>query len=267
MTTPRSSSMSRLLIEISDQVLEIVSFSTSDTHNLVRLQLPIPADNDYVGALEALVYDNPELLADYASVDILFDTQRFMLVPADKADDDHLRTIVDSLWPDGDFDIVTTDADSPATVLAVAVDRRLLSFVRRTFSQARLSHRLRPLCRYFALGNLMRNTGKIHVHMHDTRIDIIAFDGENLLMANTFAIGGDNDALYYVLAAARQLNFDVRSDQVLISGSPVARDTLMRNLRQYFSNVMPAIFPADMFSLGADAMKAPFELIITPLCE
>lgn len=258
--------MTRLLIEISDKGLDVVTISKTATNDLTYRHLPIVGD-DYVQALETLVYDNPDLLADYASIDILFDTQRFVLVPADKADDDHLRDIVDSLWPDVDLDIVTTDADSPATVLAVAVDRRLLSFVRRTFSQARLSHRLRPLCRYFALGNLMRNTGKVHVNLHDSRMDIIAFDGENLLMANTFAIGGDSDALYYVLAAARQLNFDVRTDQVLISGVPATRDPLMRSLRQYFSNVMPTIFPADMFSRGADAMQAPFELIITPLCE
>jgi hypothetical protein len=45
------------------------------------------------------------------------------------------------------------------------------------------------------------------------------------------------------------------------------REAIMPELRRYINYVMPVIFPSAMFRAGREAMNAPFELIVLPLCE
>jgi hypothetical protein len=124
-----------------------------------------------------------------------------------------------------------------------------------------------PLCRYFGIKNRLGNAGKFHIHLSDESIDIIAYGADGLLMANTFASTDVNDDLYYVLAAARSLDFDNNNDQMLLSGNAARREALIPLLRRYISYVMPVIFPSAMFKAGKDSLSAPFELITLPLCE
>ena len=57
------------------------------------------------------------------------------------------------------------------------------------------------------------------------------------------------------------------NDELFITGSTTTRETITPILRKHLSFVMPVIFPSEMFKAGKEAMKAPFDLIVIPLCE
>ena len=88
-----------------------------------------------------------------------------------------------------------------------------------------------------------------------------------MLLANTFEYEHTNDAAYYILNVWKQLNFDQQKDEVHLTGKNEQKKIIVPIIQEYISCVMPSIFPAQLFKMGKDTLNAPFDLIITPLCE
>ena len=87
------------------------------------------------------------------------------------------------------------------------------------------------------------------------------------MLANTFSFSDPMDAVYYILACRNRIGLDPHNDELLLSGDASVREKILPMLRTYLARVMPMIFPPQMFKSGKDAMIAPFDLIVTPICE
>ena len=251
----------RLEMLIDDRGIDLAIFAPAEDASLIyrRVDFDTAAPSTFA-ALEDTVYDNPLLLSQFRQVDCLIDTRRFVILPADKADSAH--DILSSLYgADDSFEVICDTLDASGATLAAAVSRNTLSFLRRTFNNPRISHRLTPLCRYFGHRTRFGNSGKLHIHLRDGLCDIIAFSGETLLMANTFDTPTVSDTAYFALACAENLEFDPECDRILLSGDISGREELTATLRRYFTYIMPMIFPSQMHRIGRDAMSAPFELV------
>ena len=259
---------SRLGLRICDNAIDVVITSRIEDNSLIwhRIDLDAAATSPFK-ALEDAVYRNPLLLADFGAIDVLIDTKRRLVVPADKANADNIDAMFAQLYPDKNLETIATQIDKTGTVIAFADDAERVNFIRRTFNNPHICDRIVPLCRYFGIKNRLGNAGKFHVHLSANTIDIIAYGADGLHMANTFESDNTNDDLYFVMSAAHFLAFDNNSDQMLLSGDAERREALIQLLRLYVSYVMPVIFPSAMFKAGKDSLSAPFELITLPLCE
>lgn len=269
--------MLRLNILLRQDSIEAVTFDPSIEGSLQHCSVSLAPNSSYIKAIEDTIYSTPELLGEYDATDVYIDTPRFTIVPRTVSDDAQtIRRIADDLYPAERLNVISTCAEVPPfhsedggeAFVAMFIEPALEGFLRRTFVQARIMHRIVPLTRYFeACGRLLGNAGKMHVHRRNDAIDIIAFDGKGLTMANTFTATEDDNALYYTLAAAKDIGFDADNDRILCSGDTAARDRLMARLKSYVNLVMPVIFPTTALHLGADAAKVPFELLSLTLCE
>ncbi len=263
----RAPQMSRMTLRVNDDSLDVAIVSKVEDNSLIYRHIPYTATaTSAIRALEEAVYDNPLLLSDFGQIDILFDTPRFIVIPEERADDDRAEEMLETLYPDIEFEPVTSRIPGGA-VIAAAVNADIERFAGRTFADARRMHRIVPLCRYFGARNRSGNGGRIHVHLRPGFTDVIAYLHGRTMMANTFSSPSGMDALYYILAAAQNLRFDDSCDRMIVSGDNTLRDTLMPMLRKYYPHAMPAIFPSAMLRAGAAAMQAPFEMLAIPLCE
>lgn len=113
----------------------------------------------------------------------------------------------------------------------------------------------------------MGNAGKMYAHIHNNQLDLLSFGKDTLRLANSYAFRDPMDAVYYILACRKMLNLDPGSDEMLIAGDNSVREAITPTLREYLAYVMPVIFPSSMFKAGKDALNAPFDLIVLPLCE
>lgn len=270
--------MQRLNILLNRDSIDAVCFDPAVEGSLQRITVSLPPAASYVKSVEEAIYTRPELTDDYDTIDVYIDTERYTIVPRTVAEDAAaMRDIADSLYPSERLNVVCTCAEVPPfhgddggeAFAAMFIEPALEGFLRRTFVQARIMHRMVPLTRYFeACGRLLGNAGKMHIHRRAKAVDIIAFDGKGLTMANTFTTaGGDDDAVYYALAAAKDLGFDADNDRMMCSGEAALRDRLMAQLKPYVNFVMPVIFPTTALHLGAEAAQIPFELLSLTLCE
>lgn len=257
---PATALRRQLGLLVADNAVDVLVFSRAEDNSLTYERLELDATHsDHVRALEEAIYDNPLLLSDFGHVDVLFDTRRYMAVPAEAVDS--IPYMMGELYPGENIDIAASEINEAGTVIAAAIDPRLAAFVRRTFHNPTLHHRIAPMARWFGLRNRLGNSSKLHLHLTHNRLDILGYRGRDISIANTFETRSELDVLYYVQAVADLTQFDSNSDQMFLSGDAALRETAMPLLRKYFSYVMPVIFPSDMFRAGSQALGAPFELV------
>lgn len=254
------------LVRVGGECIDVVVYSIIADSSLIYRSFPVPQGVTPTRALEDVVYDNPLLLSDFRKVYILVDTPDYVLIP-DGIDEDGAREIFSALHPAWGGVVDCADTATRNAAVVYGLDSELSGFIGRTFVGAAVMPHIVPLTRYFASKPGRGNSRRMICNFRPSAVDVIVIDGSSLLQANTFTYRSVIDAVYYILSCRSRHGLDPYADEVLIAGDRRVREEIAPVLRRYISRVMPAIFPPQMFRAGKDAMRAPFDLIVTPLCE
>lgn len=263
-------SICNLLLRVSPSRLDVGIYSVvADSSFLHRSFLLVKAGRTAVGMIEDAVYDNPLLLRDYRRTYCLVETPRVMAAPAELcASEAELASMLRLQWPDWEGEVKVSGNGTSNSVMVWGMERDMARFLSRTFSPSmQLDCHLAPLTRYFATRPGRGNSVRMLANLREGSLDLIALRGPRLLMANTFRYDKTTDALYYIMAAREHLGLDPQVDEMLLAGVPSLREELSPRLRTYLARVMPVIFPPQMFKAGMESLGAPFDMIVTPLCE
>ncbi len=263
--------MWNLAMRLNPAQLDVMLYNGSRPDSLIYRRMPLDTSSaTWIKALEETIYDNPLLLGDFNSTHIIVDTTRVTVVPEEvTADTDMQETVADMLLPDDDADeeLITSLIPSLSVAMMMKMPEETATFLRRTFNNPAIMHHLVPLCRYFFNSSKLGHTGRVYVNLRQKSLDILAFGNDRLLLANTFEFDNITDAVYYIMACRETLGCSDRNNEVLLAGNAEVREELTPILREYIGYVMPAIFPSTMFKAGKEALTAPFDLIVLPLCE
>lgn len=258
----------KLALRVEKTALQVLLYSVIEDNSLIYRKIEFDkASTSQLKSLETVVYENPLLLSDFARIDCVVETEVFTIVPPEITSLDAREKIMITMFPDFDGEIVPCEISEQEATILMGVENDIIAFLRRTFNNPRLHHHLSPLCRYFFHKSKHGNSTKMYACLHSGKVDVIAVAGDGLRFANTFEYRNPMDAVYYIMACRQTLGMDNANDEMFLSGSPSAREVIADTLRKYISYVMPVIFPSAMFKAGKEAMKAPFDLVVLPLCE
>lgn len=270
-----------LELHITGEQLKVVLYSKAQADSLISRTIALDLSaGSQLKAVEAAIYDHQLLLSEFKDVSVVVDSQHFVMLPPDFSPDDtaapdgssSAQLALDAAFgTSGNAEVECAFCQMPRCGAAVAfeVPKGLDAFLRRTFFQPRVVHRLYPLCEHFARLNEGSGMSRLHINYDPDgqTMDMVAFSHGRFAMANTFTFRSPADAAFYALHAWSSLGFDSLNDEVQITGSRAMREATAPMLRKYVSYVMPAIFPAAAMRIGHDAVKAPLELILLALCE
>lgn len=213
-------------------------------------------------ALEDVVYANPLLLMPFRKVDVVVSNATTTVVPADVQPEvlgKLLRTDRETLMLESAID----DREK----LVFALDRGIANFIGRTYDGAVPVHVLSVLSRYFRIRGGHGNTSKMFVNLGADSLDLIVYNNLGLAAARHIDAVSIDECAYWSLALFKQCGLDVDYDEIIIAGDSERRHGLMPLLSKFVNNVMPAIFPSAAYHGSSIAGKAPFPLVIMPLCE
>lgn len=258
----------RLAMRIEKSALQVVLYNTVEDNSLIYRKITL--DHTAISSLKALenaIYENQLLLSDFSRIDCVIDTDEFVIVPAEISSIETQEKIMMASFPEFDGEMMVSDLPGLDASIIMGVECDIIGFIRRTFNNPRMHHHLSPLCRYFSHKSKQGNTIKMYANLRAGKVDLLAFSNSGLLLANTFAYREPMDAVYYILSCRKMLGLDASTDELYLVGAPSARESVAPILREYIAYVMPVIFPSAMFKAGKEAMKAPFDLIVLPLCE
>lgn len=233
---------------------------------------PLPPQTDLLPALETFVYDNPVLLSDFSSVTILLETPRFTLAPVEAQSAELCRNILRESLPDSTpstaGETFYDSLDTPPLNIIFEPEQKLLTFLRRTFHNPRLTHSLRPLIAYFASRRKAGNHARTFVHLQPASLDVVIFRENTAAICNRFSYSNIDDAVYYILASRQVVaDLDPDNDEIYLCGDRERRLELAPRLGRFVKNIMPVIFPPALFRKARGVMAMPFDLLLLTLCE
>lgn len=246
---------------IRDDSVDVALICAAQDHSLIYHNIPFDKSMPPLTAFEELIYENPVLLSEFAAVNVVIDTQRFMLIPAEIDSADARIDMMRAIWPDAALQIVDLELPELSTRLLMAVEDGLLAFVGRTFLDARITHPIAALAEYFA-PNAADGSNKIFVRLDADRADVIAFANGELRIANAFATPTAADATYYILAAAQSAGFSIADDEIFLCGDQKAREEVSPLLREFARFVMPLVVSSEITKAGKEALDVPFDLLV-----
>lgn len=264
-----------LAMRLEAETLHVLLYRSGEPESIVYRAVPLDAPGlPPERRLEETVYNNPLLLSDFHKVTILVDTTRYAIIPDNATGGDTLfaEVLADRMLPDTADDsraeTLFTPMSPAGVTVAVKMPSQLLAFLRRTFNNPAIYPPIAPLSRYFYDSSLIGHSGKIYVNIRRDSLDLLAFTGSRLELANTFAFRESADAIYYIMSVRKMLmDRDGDDRELLIAGDDALRDEITAVLREYAGYVMPVVYPATLVRAPKDVLKSPFDLIITPQCE
>lgn len=255
-----------MMMRVGADRVDVVVYSVVADNTLLYRSCPFTPPMQGIKGLEDVVYDNPLLLGEFRKTYILVDTPDYVMLP-DGLDEPAAREAFMALHPGYDGTVCHADTATRNASVAYGLGHDLHGFISRTFPTTVVTPHIVPLVRYFASKPGRGNSRRMICNFRPSAVDVIVIDGNSLLQANTVSFRTPMDAVYYILACRSAHGLDPYGDEVLLSGDQSLREEVTPVLRTYISRVMPAIFPPQMFRAGKESMRAPFDLIVTPLCE
>jgi len=248
---------------IGDGGIDVFAYCVVGEGSVVSAHVDYDASvSSKASALEEAVYANPLLLMSFRKIDIVVSCDKAVVVP----DDVLPEKLGKLLSVDSDITLMESPLNSREK-LVYALDRGIANFLSRTYDRTQPVHVLSVLCRYHQLRGQRNRSSKMSVNLGASSLDIVVFNSLGLAAVRHIDKASVDECAYWALAIFRQCGLDPEYDEIIISGNSERRHSLMPMLSRFINNVMPAIFPSSAYHGDTAAMKAPFPLVILPLCE
>ena len=250
----------RCAMEFGSDRLDVALFPPVATERLIhRTILLNPDAPSHEKAVQEAIYANPLLLSDFARIDALIDNSEFAVVPSETAQKVEPEAILESASVDLTDKIVEVSQPDDSISIVFAVPAALAGFIRRTFFNVRINHSLAPLIA------TRLHTPAVFASITDTKVDIIATDDNNLLLANSIRCSAPEDATYYIVAVRN--NMPIEQPAIILAGNSSKTDTIETYLTKYAVAPERAEVPTALARLGKDAMTLPQSLTALLSCE
>ncbi len=185
----------------------------------------------------------------FRRVNVLVATKRFTLMPLEYFDEEQVE---DYFYlnhaKEGNEQVEYNILRNSNAVVLFGVDRSVAGAVQEWQPGAKLYAQVSPLADAFSVKSRLDEARKAYVHVRREYIDVLAYEGGRLLLANAYQCRQTPDALYYVLCLWQTLGFDQEHDQLYLLGDLEARPGLAGGLRE-FVRWVSVMEPAGMLDL------------------
>lgn len=216
--------------------------------------VPGTIDEPYAEGVKKLVYDNELLLADFASVDVIFTGHDCFTAP--KGIDELHEAMAEAMLPDYDSEREILCEDFGEGVLCYAVDAGLLHFLTRTFACVRFHHSLAVAAARLPLAA----DGVFAICEGDDDMILLRRAGGRLRYLNCPSVYSPADCAYYILAEADG------GDDIFLAADPARSEKITSLIGQVNpdAGILPLTLPDNLVKLRNDS-AAPLDMIL--LCE
>ncbi|MEG1617821.1 MAG: DUF3822 family protein [Bacteroidales bacterium] len=225
-----------------------------------------PAGKCFLSALEESILRNEQLLLPFGKINVLVASNRFTLVPEPFYADSEKEKLFDFNLNRAHEVILTNRMKQTGAVNIYGIEKDVYAFLLRTFHNPNFFHHISVLTEYFAGRSKLGNSAKMICQYRPGMIDIICFRKGKLLLANSFKALHPNDATYFILNCWKNSGLDAEGDTLQITGDQKLCQEVSSLLTPYLAHIEPIVFPTQIFTMGKESIKSPFDLIALDIC-
>lgn len=227
----------RLILYISDSGMSAFLKNADNVAQAPRLLFTTSwekDDNPLLPKIENVVYDNPNLLDDYAT-EIILQTPRSLLIPTKVIEEEEgaEEKYFAQIYSTEPTDIHTDDLGDATCVYSLTPG--LPAFVRRTLPGAKVMCHLSHLIRRFRQET--SPSTRIYVDIRNNEADILIFNGNDIIMAATHTWREVADIAYHIFAATKCYEIKPEDIEAKLCGNPEQRGELATILRDFIPHV------------------------------
>lgn len=255
-----ASPVRRLVIRVSRHSL---SFSTTEGSEVVYVPYPLKSGISIAANMREALQSVPLLGQSYGRVLVMVDSP-VLMIPADQFAEDTIAAYYQQAFTHCEQQVmaytILSDLNSVA-VFSVAKDLRVV--LQDAFGEVRFVAALAPLWRHLNQRSYTGPHNKLYAYFHEKKLDVFSFAQNRFKFCNSFDFNSTDDAIYYILAAWKQLGMTAEHDELYLTGDMSGHDSLKDALEQFIKRVF-VINPVGEFNRVnvAQIPGIPYDLVI-----
>ncbi|MGB3776561.1 MAG: DUF3822 family protein, partial [Leeuwenhoekiella sp.] len=207
--------------------VEIIDYKAENTETPDKILLE----------LQQVFEENEKLLIPFKNVQVTYRNELFTIVPEAYFDHNHITDYLKYNTKILDTDFIVYDELKEQNAVVVYIPfANINNFFFDHFGSFSYHHGITIFVEKI-MGRKNLSGKEIHIYLTERNFDLLAHDGQQLLMVNTFSYQNAEDFLYHVLFCFEQLNFDPNKEKMNISGKIPFEGDLNTFTRKYIRNL------------------------------
>lgn len=210
-----------------------------------------------------------ELNHEYKKVFVIFNTSRFMAVPA-------------SLYQEGNDEetfyynhskinnekVLSDKLVADDIVMLYGVDKYCHQIISEHFNEFEMMCSATSLLHYYTGKSRISGEKKIFIQLSEHDVKLFCFENDKLLLLNSYNCKQVSDRLYYILCVWNNLGYNVQKDEIILNGNIKDKELLQKELKRFVPNVF-WFMPRAEFNRAplAQVESFPFDMQTLLLCE
>jgi hypothetical protein len=118
-------------------------------------------------------------------------------------------------------------------VAVCSINKDLRTVIDDHFQDVRLVSAISPVWRHLHQRSFTGMSRKLYGYFHEQRLEIFCFQQNRFRFCNTFESNHVQDALYFLLYAWNQLQFNPQQDELHIVGDIPQQEWLLNEIKKY----------------------------------
>jgi Protein of unknown function (DUF3822) len=255
----------------SDSIYYLINDAQLNVLALKSFHFDQRPSGDLAASLKAAFFDDPLLKETYRSTKIVFTTPHFTLIPTKFYNENQHTAYFENLTELIGFDHIAVDTIKIMDVKNVyLVDSQLLAIAKTILPAAQHHHIFSSLILGFQKLAELRGGHQLFANIRDGQLQILFFDGPDLVFANSFSFKTPQDVIYYLLNCYEQFKLNPEVTPLSISGSLTEHSDIFKFVYRYIRHISFVPTPA-YFRFGQQFTGIPahfyFDLFSVNLCE
>jgi Protein of unknown function (DUF3822) len=255
----------------SDSIYYLINDAQLNVLALKSFHFDQRPSGDLAASLKSAFFDDPLLKESYRSTKIVFTTPHFTLVPTKFYNENQHTAYFENLTELIGYDHIAVDTIKTMDVQNVyLVDSQLLAVAKTILPAAQHHHIFTSLILGFQKIAESRGGYQLFANIRDGQLQILFFDGRDLVFANSFSFKTPQDVIYYLLNCYEQFKLNPEVTPLSISGSLTEHSDIFKYVYRYIRHISFVPTPA-YFRFGQQFTGIPahfyFDLFSVNLCE
>ena len=269
-----------LSIRLRSDGFSFAIYDKLEDHSFQWKEVKVAPGEDYVERLKKAIVEQEELLNEsYRQIHVTVATTRMIVAPSklveamqttcDTASENVPEEAIESIFKTtltelSREEVHLTEKHAPSEVIfGFGMDKDLYNFMQRTFPDVAYHHPVTTLHAYFSEKSKLGNNAKVYAHFSEEELIILIYKNGKLQLANFYnTMSSSENAIYYLLNTWAQCNLDNRQDLLQLAGNKELIAKVTPTIKQIIDYTEPAIFPMELFRLGTETLKAPWDVTL-----
>ena len=185
-------------------------------------------------SLKNTFFDNQCFAYLYKSFYVICASEKYSLAPENVFSEKDKSLLFSLCHQQDDTDkILVQELGNLQSFLLFNIDNEAYEFLMRSIVNPRFIHSLSPLLLAWQKNSLTSYPKQLHAFVHNNLMDIACFEHGEMLFVNSFNCENENDIVYYIMYACRQLDINQLEDSISFHGDEAKCLSALSVIKKY----------------------------------